>query len=91
MGDFHVDGPNSPPVVSAEEMAGRFHGEIGGNRGTQYRGKSGNRGTQYRYWQDRKEYVASLSIVLTQQTGGRGKPIETGGKKKETDTKTGYV
>jgi hypothetical protein len=28
MGDLHVDGRNSPPVVSAEEMAGRFHGEL---------------------------------------------------------------
>jgi hypothetical protein len=28
MGDLHVDGPNSPPVVSPEEMAGRFYGEL---------------------------------------------------------------
>ena len=28
MGDVHVDGRNSPPVVSPEEMAGRFHGEL---------------------------------------------------------------
>jgi hypothetical protein len=28
MGDLHVDTPNSPPVVSPEEMAGRFHGEL---------------------------------------------------------------
>ena len=28
MGDLHVDGPNSPPVVSPEEMAGRFHAEL---------------------------------------------------------------
>ena len=28
MGDLHVDGRNSPPVVSPEEMAGRFHGEL---------------------------------------------------------------
>lgn len=27
-GDLHVDGPNSPPVVSAEEMAGRFSAEL---------------------------------------------------------------
>jgi hypothetical protein len=27
MGDLHVDTRNSPPVVSPEEMAGRFHGE----------------------------------------------------------------
>ena len=28
MGDLHVDERNSPPVVSPEEMAGRFHGEL---------------------------------------------------------------
>ena len=28
MGDVHVDERNSPPVVSPEEMAGRFHGEL---------------------------------------------------------------
>ena len=28
MGDLHVDATNSPPVVSPEEMAGRFHGEL---------------------------------------------------------------
>ncbi|MGO9113710.1 MAG: hypothetical protein ACLP9L_31140 [Thermoguttaceae bacterium] len=28
MGDLHVDEPNTPPVVSPEEMAGRFHGEL---------------------------------------------------------------
>lgn len=28
MGDLHVDKRNSPPVVSPEEMAGRFHGEL---------------------------------------------------------------
>ena len=28
MGDLRVDAPNSPPVVSPEEMAGRFHGEL---------------------------------------------------------------
>ena len=28
MGDLHVDEQNSPPVVSPEEMAGRFHGEL---------------------------------------------------------------
>ena len=30
MGDLHVDAPNSPPVVSPEEMAGRFQGELMG-------------------------------------------------------------
>ena len=30
MGDLCVDAPNSPPVVSPEEMAGRFHGELMG-------------------------------------------------------------
>jgi hypothetical protein len=30
MGDLHVDERNSPPVVSPEEMAGRFHGELMG-------------------------------------------------------------
>ncbi len=30
MGDLCVDTPNSPPVVSPEEMAGRFHGELMG-------------------------------------------------------------
>lgn len=30
MGDLHVDKRNSPPVVSPEEMAGRFHGELVG-------------------------------------------------------------
>ena len=28
MGDVHVDERNSPPVVSPEEMAGRFQGEL---------------------------------------------------------------
>ena len=28
MGDLHVDERNSPPVVSPEAMAGRFHGEV---------------------------------------------------------------
>jgi len=28
MGDLHVDERDSPPVVSPEEMAGRFHGEL---------------------------------------------------------------
>ena len=28
MGDLCVDAPNSPPVVSPEEMAGRFQGEL---------------------------------------------------------------
>lgn len=28
MGDLHVDEQNSPPVVSPEEMAGRFYGEL---------------------------------------------------------------
>ena len=28
MGELHVDERNSWPVVSAEEMAGRFHGEL---------------------------------------------------------------
>ena len=28
MGELHVDERNSPPVVSPEEMAGRFHGEL---------------------------------------------------------------
>jgi len=28
MGEVHVDERNSPPVVSPEEMAGRFHGEL---------------------------------------------------------------
>ena len=28
MGDLHVDERNSPPVVSPEEMGGRFHGEL---------------------------------------------------------------
>jgi hypothetical protein len=28
MGDLRVDAPNSPPVVSPEEMAGRFYGEL---------------------------------------------------------------
>jgi len=28
MGDLHVDTPNAPPVVSPEEMAGRFHAEL---------------------------------------------------------------
>ena len=31
MGDLHVDERNSPPVVSPEEMAGRFHGELIGS------------------------------------------------------------
>jgi hypothetical protein len=30
MGDLCVDTPNAPPVVSPEEMAGRFHGELMG-------------------------------------------------------------
>jgi len=30
MGDLHVDAPNSPPVVSTEEMAGRFYSELTG-------------------------------------------------------------
>ncbi len=30
MGDLYVDERNSPPVVSPEEMAGRFHGELMG-------------------------------------------------------------
>jgi hypothetical protein len=30
MGDLCVDMPNAPPVVSPEEMAGRFHGELMG-------------------------------------------------------------
>jgi hypothetical protein len=28
MGELHVDSPNSPPVVSPDEMAGRFQGEL---------------------------------------------------------------
>jgi hypothetical protein len=28
MGELHVDTPNSPPVVSPEEMAGRFYGDL---------------------------------------------------------------
>lgn len=28
MGDLHVEERNAPPVVSPEEMAGRFHGEL---------------------------------------------------------------
>ena len=28
MGDLCVDTPNSPPIISPEEMAGRFHGEL---------------------------------------------------------------
>jgi hypothetical protein len=28
MGELHVDKPNTPPVVSPEEMAGRFYGEL---------------------------------------------------------------
>jgi hypothetical protein len=28
MGDCHVDGPNSPPVKSPEEMVGRFQAEL---------------------------------------------------------------
>ena len=28
MGDLRVDGLKSPPVVSPEEMAGRFHAEL---------------------------------------------------------------
>ena len=28
MGDLHVDAPNSPPVVSPEDMAGRFSSEL---------------------------------------------------------------
>ena len=28
MGDLRVDAPNSPPVVSPEEMAGRFSSEL---------------------------------------------------------------
>jgi hypothetical protein len=28
MGELRMNGPNSPPVISPEEMAGRFHGEL---------------------------------------------------------------
>ena len=28
MGGVKVDGPDSPDIKSAEEMAGRFHGEL---------------------------------------------------------------
>ena len=28
MGDLHVDAPDSAPVISPEEMAGRLHGEL---------------------------------------------------------------